>query len=216
MQPSYFHHIVSYVIPLKMKKSSSRTNPVLELFLHHGQWQLCTEDAMYSDGNRYRPLKLAFDKIEKQLPTMQKVCLLGGGLGSGIAILASKQIYPQYTFVEIDAKVLAWAKALMPKSLSHQIQFICADAKDFIAENKTVFDILIIDIFQSRVVPGFVTTKAFLEDCKKCISKNGYLIINYIEQNQAAFLSLQETLQSMFSHVKIIPLGVNRIVIATA
>lgn len=214
MRLSFLQKIVSLFYPLKIKKSSGKENPVLELFYYQGQWQLATQDAIYSDGNRYRPITLAFDKLSQQLPAVKNVLMLGAGLGSVLNILDKRKLHPFVTLVEIDAQIIAWAKELLPQHWTKQTQFICGDAALLMKHNTTAFDMVIVDIFNSRTVPDFVVEEAFLNYCKNAVNENGVFILNYIIHEKKHWETALQNIKSQFPNVSVYELGVNRIVIA--
>lgn len=216
MQVSFIQKILSFLYPVKIRKSAGEVNPLLELFLYKGQWQLATEDAIYSDGDRYRPLRLAFGKIKHRLPEVKTGLILGTGLGSAVTILDKMGSHPQMDLVEIDVTILTWAKELLPEELLSGLNFICDDANRFMQQNTNKYDLIVVDIFMSREVPAFVTERDFLERCKHALAKDGVLVFNYIitqkENREIVHLLLSE----LFPNLSVYNLGLNRVFIATA
>lgn len=214
MKLSFAQKTLSYLYPVKIRKSAGEVNPLLELFLYKGQWQLATEDAIYSDGDRYRPLRLAFGKLKQYLPHIKNVLVLGTGLGSAVSIMDKMNIHPKIDLVEIDATILNWAKELLPEASLPRLEFICADANHFIRQNKKKYDLLIVDIFMSREVPDFVTEKEFLACCKSALAANGILVLNYIVADIESWNRFEELMTGIFSSCTVHPLGLNRILTA--
>lgn len=213
MQLSFFQKICSYFFPVKVRKSSSEVNPVLELFYYKGQWQLATKDAIYSDGDRYRPLGLAFEKINDRLPAVRNVLVLGTGLGSAVNILDKMGFHPEMDLVEIDATVVDWAKELLPIPSLKRIHFHNADAGHFIEKNKKQYDLIVVDVFESRDVPTFITERSFLENCKSSLSQKGILVLNYIVSDKDNWKVFQQLFSELLSETKVYELGVNRVMV---
>lgn len=99
------------------------------------------------------------------------------GLGGGSLTRFYKHYYPDinHLAIDIDSSMIEIAHKYynIPKDLCLQ-----ADAEQFVKENKTKYDNLIIDLF-GRV--GFLlqfSELSFLKNCKKSLSKNGVLMIN--------------------------------------
>lgn len=212
---SPYKRLFSYLYPVRIKDGKGEQNPVLELYLYRNQYQLATADALYSDGTRYKPMLVAFKALDDVLPKVKTVLVLGTGLGSAVQILADKGYNPEYTLVDYDNTILKWAIELLPPKVSAHIEPVCADAKAFIETNTKTYDLLIIDVFISRVVPAFVTTADFLKKCRRSINPGGNMVLNYMVSNDAEWRAVLATIQSVFPGCRAIEHGVNRIIIAT-
>lgn len=207
-----YKRILSFLYPIRIWKGSSLQNKVLELLLYQNQYQLATEDALYSDGTRYRPLVLAFNELKTVLPNVKSVLVLGTGLGSAVQILDSKKIKAEYTLVDIDKTVLNLAKNYLSKRSG--LSFVCADAVEFMNGNAKKYDLVIIDVFLSRVVPGSVIARAFLSKCKNAVTNGSYIVVNYIISTEEEWQRVSGNITSVFPDHKIIGSGINRIIIA--
>ena len=189
-------------------------NPVLDVFLYENRWQLATEDALYSDGDHYRPLKLAFAHIGEDLQRLKTMLLLGTGLGSAVYILHRMGVHPETTLVELDETVLGLATALMPAKLTGRLHPVCANAADYIRSCDASFDLLVVDVFIGREVPLFVTSAAFLQQCYLRLNKDGYFVLNYMMEGQAELQRMQNLIREVFPRFEEKGFGVNRIFIA--
>ena len=85
--PTFWQGLQSLLYPVRIRKSSSTVNPVLELFYFQGRYMLGTPDAVYSDGDRYRPLVAAFTApgLKPHLGNVRNVLVLGTGLASAVS-----------------------------------------------------------------------------------------------------------------------------------
>jgi len=214
MQLSFLQKTASHFFPVKVRKGAGTQNPVLELFFYKGQWQLATKDAIYSDGDRYRPLKLAFGKIKNRLSEAKNILILGTGLGSAVNILDTMGFHPQMDLVEIDQTVIDWAQELLPVSSLKRIHFFNDDAAVFIERNKKPYDVIVADIFESRIVPEFVTGRSFLEHCKNSLSAKGVFILNYMISDTKKWGVFQQIFIEIFPENKMYELGINRVMVA--
>ena len=203
--------IGSFFIPIKVWKGSSRVNPVLELFSFRGEWWLGTDDALYSTGTRYKPLLVAFYSIKGFLDTVQNVLVLGSGLGSAPAILSSMGHRPHVTLVDIDEVVIDLARDLMDPKLKDDITYVVEDAEVFMRVNRQKYDVLVIDIFNSRAVPEFVSGIGFLEACKRSLNPSGYVVANYMINSADDWTKLLANFKIVFPSVSVTELGMNRI-----
>ena len=214
-QIPFYKRLMSYLYPLRLESTSSTENPLLELFLYRGQYQLATQDALYSDGRRYRPMLVAFEALKQKLKDVKNVLVLGTGLGSAVHILAAKGYHPSYTLVEHDDLILEWCIEHLPGDEVKRVWPVCADAQSHMAHNDMKYDLVIADIFKSRVVPAFVTTEAFLTQCRRSVNPGGYIVINYMVNNDKEWRAAIAAINAVFPGNRVINHGVNRIVIAT-
>ena len=203
------------MFPVRVAKSSGTKNKVLELFLYRGQLQLATVDALYSDGTRYRPLKIAFKAIKGKLAGVKDVLLLGTGLASAVHILSKKGFTPSYTLVEHDNVVLELAKKYLPTDVK-QVEAHCTDALSFINNNEQKYDMLIVDIFDGRVAPEFVTSEEFLLKCRQSLNSDGIFILNYIINGYPLWEDAITSIKTVFPDTQVLEYEINRVIVATA
>ena len=110
--------------------------------------------------------------------------------------------------------VLSLALELLQMDKDLKITPICADAQLFMAKNQAKFDLVFIDIFDSRTVPDFVTSADFLGNCRAALSPSGRLAFNYIINSEREWEKTQRTFASIFPRHNIIHNDINRIFIA--
>lgn len=200
--------------PVQVAKAATHQNEVLELLYYCNRFQLSTHDAIYSDGDKYRPLKIAFAHIGSALADVNDVLVLGTGLGSAASILYKKGYDPQYTFVEYDNTILQWAMELLPKDVADKSSPVHSDASVYVETCNKQYNLLIADIFNSRVVPAFVTTEKFLKQCRRCIMPGGYFVLNYIVLQHTDWQAVEQNIRSLFPNITVLQNGINRIVVA--
>lgn len=216
MRPGFLKRLRSYFYPVRICRASSAVNPVLELYYYQGRWQLATADALYSDGTKYRPLLAAFKSLRKELAAVQNILLLGTGLASAVHILHKKGFSPRFTLVELDSVVLKWAIELLPAGSAGRITPVCADAFQFLEKDKGQYDLLVVDVFSGRHVPGFVLHPVFLGLCRERLSSAGHLILNYMVNHPNEEQKAKAALEAAFGNVKELCFDINRVYIATA
>ena len=187
---------------------------MLELFLFKGQYQLCTPDAIYSDGDRYRPLVLAFKQLKAKLPEIKKVLVLGGGLGSAVQVLDSFGFRPSCTLIDCDRIVLDWSVELMRPHLRPRVTVVCKDAEEYVDKETELYDLVIVDVFTGRIVPGFVTSQKFLENCRRRLLPGGHIVINYIINSKQDWTSAAQNIDAVFPNNKKPEHGINEVIIA--
>ena len=215
LQQLPFHKkLLSYFIPVLISKTATPENPLLELYVYRGRYQLATADALYSDGAAYTPLKIAFKHLKHELPAVKHALVLGTGLASAVHVMKQTGNNPDFTLVEYDNTILKMAMVYLP-DYKGNIHPVCADANQFMKENKSRYELLVVDIFISRAVPEFVTTAEFLNMCKAAIKPGGHFVMNYIIQQKEEWHRVDAILRSLFPMSYCIDNGINRIIIAT-
>lgn len=209
-----YKRVLSYLYPVTVTKISSDKHSWLELCLYRGQYQLATRDALYSDGERYKPLILAFKHLKKELKLVKSVLLLGTGLGSAVHILHGKGYDPIYTLVEYDKSILDCAIELFPVNVKGKIKKVHADALQYMEQCADHYDLVVADLFIGRVVSEFVTSEEFLQNCKKALNPGGCFVLNYIINTNAEWQKAEIQLKNNFPAGATIENGINRIYIA--
>ncbi len=130
-----------------------------------------------------------------------------------IRVLRSKGCDPQCTLVEIDKVVLSWAMEFLEESKAGKVTPVCSDAKVFMAQNKAKFDLVFIDVFNGRVVPEFVYSELFLEQCRAGLEPGGYVAFNYMINDNEEWEIVKTTFTGIFPSNQILNIGINRILI---
>lgn len=208
----YYKRLLSYLYPVRIWRGGSVHNPILELFLHQGRYQLATSDAVYSDSDRYRPLQIAFDNVGGQLGKIKSVLVLGAGLGSAVDLFRVKKYFPDFTLVDNDEVIIGLAQQI----LSHQnnIQYVQADVQEFVQHIRQKYDMVVVDTFINRVVPEFITSVDFLDKCSERINDGGHFVLNYIINDNDEWQEVLQNIQAVFPVHKVLKEGINRIIVA--
>lgn len=208
--------LLSYLVPVTVASSSGSQNKFLEFILYRNQWQLATDDALYSDGTRYQPFRIAFRNIPgKKLSAVSDCLILGTGLGSIVQILWTKyKCYPRFSLVEYDEKILKWALENLTSMGVSNLTPYCDNAADFVKKNSNTYDLICVDIFNGREVPSLFTEKEFLLNTRKLLKPGGIWIMNYIVNDDKELRDYMDNVHSIFPQVDIIEKEQNRILIA--
>lgn len=206
-----YKKIISFFHPVWLSHHQSEINPYLELLLYRGRVQLATTEALYSDGDKYTPALGVLNDLKRYMPQVKSVLILGVGLGSTVSIIRKRGYNPRFTLVEIDEVVLQLALENLAADKDAQIEAICADAQVFVANNKQQYDLVFIDIFNSRTVPDFVSSLSFLSNCHKGIASDGRIAFNYIINNDEDWIRTQQSFTSVFPKHHVISSDINRL-----
>ncbi len=210
-----YKRALSYLRPVWLRNEKSVINLQLEVLLYRGRFQLATGDALYSDGAHYTPALTAVRSLRKHMPAVKSVLIMGAGLGSMVQVVKKKGYNPRFTLVEIDKVVLRLAMDFLTNATDAVVEPVCADAMDFMRDNKNKFDLIFIDIFDSRTVPDFATSTEFLTQCRNSLTPGGNLAFNYIVNDDRKWAQAQKTFAAIFPDHKIIESSINRILVTT-
>jgi spermidine synthase len=189
----------------------------LKLLLARNQILLLTEGALYSEGERYLPAVALARHLGDGLQRARTVLVLGVGAGSIVRVLRARGCYPCYTLVEQDRTVLRWAMETLldeDRPQADQLEPVCQDAEAFMAENQRQFDLVFVDLFQGRRVPGFVTTPGFLGRCQAALAPGGRFVLNYLADDEEAWAKLHPSLLALFPGAAVASIRDNRILVS--
>jgi spermidine synthase len=214
MRVPFWKRALSYLTPVTLWKGSSPVSPVLELLLYQGRYQLASLDALYSDGNRYRPVVTGLRAIKSRLPGIDSVLVLGAGLGSTVDVLRRFSARPRVKLVELDSVAAHWAQELLRAEDRKRVHIVVDDAQSFIARDVAFYDLLVIDVFIGRAAAPFVTQPEFLTACKKRIAKGGGLLLNYMQNpNSPSWEETFSRIETVFTGARVLAFGPNRVVV---
>jgi len=207
----FYKRLLSYIYPIMVNKLEGALS--VQLYLSRNQFQLATNDAIYSDGDRYSPAIAIANNLKVFLPTVKNVLMLGSGLGSMVQVMHKRGLHPLFTLVEKDNVVLQLSMEIFGTKHFTGIAPVCNDALPFMEQNMEKYDLIFVDIFDSRIVPAFVTTELFLNLCHKNLKPDGRLAINYMINYKPEWKIVKQLFTRIFVNHKELNLGRNRIFI---
>lgn len=214
MHISYLQKLLSFFYPVKISEAQGISTPIIGLYKFQGRWQLSAATAIYSDGAAYAPLKLAFNFLKNELHQKQKMLVLGAGLGSAVSVMHNLNISLENTLVEIDPQIIAWGKPILEAETKQNCTWVCSDVLQFVERESNTYDLIVLDVFQDRVVPHFISTTSFLSHCKRMLQNHkSVLVFNYIINNETQWADTLENVKTIFKIDHIIAKGINRIMI---
>ncbi len=175
---------LSYLIEMHLESAPSDINPHLYVSLRKGRYQLSTANAVYSYGDLYDNFTKTFRKLDWPKVDVQKVLVLGFGLGS-IPFMLEKIFKKKcrFTGVEIDENVLYLANKYVLPELQSSIEIFNADANAFVYQGSEQFDMIAMDIFLDDKVPPPFEELEFLQQLKKLLTPAGILLYNRLSMS---------------------------------
>ena len=124
-------------------------------------------------------------------------------LGAGGFTLGRDDNRNTYTYVDVDKALLSLSeKYFLKEKLSSNKKFEVQDANQFLKEDKTKYDLIILDTYSSgRVIPSDLITREYFQRVKNHMQRNGIIVMNLI--TDASFqtdfsMNLDNTLRSVF------------------
>jgi len=205
MRQPLWKKIISYFKDVVIEQSTSIYNDELTVSLVKGEYQLTTEEAIYSYGLRYDNYFTAFEKIHLE-KVGNDVLLLGLGLGS-IPYMLEKSFEKNYSYtaVEIDEEIIHLASKYVLNSLGSEIYTVQADAINYIAQNEVKFNMVAMDIFVSDYIPTVFESVDFLQQLKETTADDGVLLFNRLYYFEKDKVKTSEYFQNVF--LKVFPQG---------
>ena len=204
MKQPVWRRLLSYIVDIPIETAESGYNPYLNVIMKRGQYQLLTENAIYSYGELYDNFSKAFKRIDLDKLKINNVLILGFGLGS-IPLMLETLFHKKYhyTAVEIDPEVLKLANKYTVCNLESSIEFHLSDAYTYASFSEEKFDMICMDVFLDDIVPTELEQEDFLLALKKMLALNGILLFNKLahfkKDKNAAHLFFQHHFKPIFT-----------------
>lgn len=177
--------LLSYFLPIKIYETQSTVSSNLEVTWNNGKLVLDSKHTNYSYGSLEKVLRKGFQQIGyKTILEMKSVLLLGVAGGSAIKTLIEDIGYKgSITGVEIDAEVIKIANTYFGLNEYKNVTIIIDDAQKYIEEHDVKYNLIIIDIFEDSNMPDFLFEEKFINNIKKSLELNGYILFNFMILN---------------------------------
>ncbi len=181
MKQPWYKIIWSYFSEILIDSASSEVNENIYVVLKNGQYQLCTQNAIYSYGSRYDNFRDTFLRLDMDNPHIEDVLVLGMGLGSIPFMLETKfKKKMSFTCLELDEEIIQWADKYVFDELKSYVEVIHGDAFTFAYTTEQTYDMICIDVFVDDVIPEEFLEFDFINDLKDLLNDNGVIIFNHL------------------------------------
>jgi spermidine synthase len=172
--------LLSYLVPIKVYETPSNTSTNLEVTWNNGKLVLDSKHTNYSHGSLEKVLK----KGMQHIGYIKSTLLLGVAGGSAINLLRN-EIQNKGTIigVDIDPKVIDIATTYFNLGEYQNFEMVVQDAQIYIAQNEQKFDFILVDIFEDNVMPNFLFESKFIENVKRAMAKDCYILFNFMLLN---------------------------------
>ena len=134
----------------------------------------------------YTRTMMAFELF---LPAPRTIAVLG--LGGGSIAKWCHGHYPNasLTVVEINPHVIAVRDAFGIPPNSQRFRILCEDGARFVAEQRHLFDVLLVDCFTTDRLPEALCSQAFYDHCRASLTENGMMVANLCWQKHTRIVS---------------------------
>ncbi len=187
----------SYLLGRVVERTGSKINSCLEVTHINGKYMLNSLHANYSYGMLQRVFDSIFKKINIKKHSIKDALILGFGAGSVASLLQEKyKINCNITGIEKDEQVISLGHKYFNIQRFTNTEIICADAYNFMMENKKHFDLIIVDVYVDNLVPENIESEQFLSQLKNSINDKGLIIFNkmiFDEETDKSSKKLYET-----------------------
>ncbi|NHM02006.1 spermidine synthase [Flavobacterium difficile] len=175
-----FKKILSYFYPITIYNTSSSISKSLEVTLYNGKTMLNTKNTNYSYGSLQTVLKKGLITIgQDEIDNMNAILLLGVAGGSVVQTLISDfKFSKKITGVELDAEIIDIANSYFGLDKIGNFKCVIADAEEFVKTSIITYNLIIIDIFKDTEMPSFLFEKSFIDNIKKLLQANGFILFN--------------------------------------
>jgi spermidine synthase len=187
--PSLWEKWLSYLWPIQ-KGFASNVSKEIRLTLINGKRSVQTAHANYSFDSLQRLLEKGLHKVPN-INSKKPALILGFGAGSVLHSLRNSFHYSHKTVgVELDPVMIKLAEDYFGLKEMSNISIVEADAAEFIADQRSLWGLIIVDIFIDDALPSFVSSFDFLGDLKSACGDDACILFN-LGFKQDDFSSLQ-------------------------
>lgn len=209
-----FIYLSSFTGEHIIARYSSTLNPVIEVALVNGRYQLNAGSVNYSYGPLHDAFRKYFTKDPPLLSEEQEVLILGFGGGSVAVILRDELLLNvPITGVEADKEMLNAAREHFNIGRLNRLTLLETDALDFVEQNSRQWALIVIDIYIDATVPPAFETESFIQKVKQLLLPGGKVVFNKFAGNEATEnerIALEAIFKHTFDKVQTFKIPVNK------
>ncbi|HEY0978349.1 MAG TPA: methyltransferase domain-containing protein [Flavobacteriales bacterium] len=172
--------LLSYAWPVRVARVEGHFGP-LDLVWEYGRLVVNGARSNQSFGSLHRVWQEVLRRVFSTAPVPRSVLLLGFGGGSSAHILRKDRRYNgPITGVDIDPVMLQLARDRFGAEGLPGLELVQADALDFVAVQRTTYDLVLVDLFNDLDLAPGVDEAAFLRDLHPITAPGGHLLFNTV------------------------------------
>jgi spermidine synthase len=139
--------------------------------------------------------------IEVLRETCQHLLILGLGAGSLYHHFRGELPQCKITVVEINPAVIDIATRFFGVATTDpRLEIVCEDAKNFLANTRAHFDVIISDIYSTDQVPPLLKTQEYYQHGYQRLNHNGVLALNLLSNDNAELTLINQLLRAVFEN----------------
>ena len=170
---------LSHFFEITVADFSSEVTDRMQVKASVGRFIIDAPNVNYAYGGLDVFFRLAFHKLGLPEPGMNKVLILGFGVGNVAKLLEKHENPPdEITGVEKDRQLKAAAKQYFNIDKLQRTTVYYQDAYQFVKECNATFDLIIVDLFVDGSVPAEAEKEDFLLNLKHKLNPAGVLLFN--------------------------------------
>lgn len=163
-------------------------------------------DAIQSAINREQPHQLVMQNLQYLMgillfiPQPQKILMLGVGGGSLIHYLRHFLPHCEITAVEYNPQLMevAFEHFQLPQT-DGQLHYIVEDARKFVQQDTSLYDLIVMDIFEDDLSPPWLQQEGFIQHLKNRLSATGALTCNLLIDDEKKFKTFYRVFRKQFA-----------------
>jgi len=116
-------------------------------------------------------------------PTPRRIAMIGLGGGSLAKYCYAKLPRASILVAEINPRVIALRDEFQVPMDDERFQVVCADGADFVRDESTSFDVLMVDGFDRDGQSPQLCSASFYADCHRRLAPGGLLVVNLVVED---------------------------------
>lgn len=147
--------------------------------------------------------KIVFKNLKLKNKT---ILILGAG---GFTFGAENDFGNRLIYVDIDKDIKKFVEKYYLEKINGE--FVAADARVFVKDKKSMYDVIISDVYKSRIIiPTYLLTREHLFNVYRALKPNGFVLFNLIASpllKDAYSKRIDNTINSVFTSCMKIPMN---------
>lgn len=209
-----FRYFSSFAGGQIIEQYTGDVNPVIEVALVNGRYQLNAENVNYSYGPLHDAFRKYFRLDPPDLNPEDEVLILGFGAGSVAVILREELGFDNpLTGVELDGVVLTAAQEHFNIGRLPALEIIRDDALAYVERCTQYFKLIVVDIYLDRFVPPQFENLGFIRDLYRILVPGGKVVFNKFAGSpglEKEVLALEKRFAEIFSNTNTFRIAVNK------
>lgn len=191
------------VFPRTVYKTHSKISGEIVVQEQLGLCTLHVQNLIQSGGI----VKGIWKKVFRQVRDVSKCLMLGLGGGTVVQLIKARWPQAKIVGVEIDPEIIKVGKKYFRLGKIADLEIVEVDAFEWVKTQRSIFDLVIVDLYLGDKFPPQAEEDKFLAKVKKLLSKDGMAIFNRLRSDGTE--NFERELRKCFSFVKKVETSTN-------